>query len=119
MARSILKDNTAPLPSTSRRVSFAPEVTLHQIEVINPNKRRKTDGGASGYTSLSSESDFEVVHYLSQQELMKEDNDHLMNLSPVGIRNQDVQGDEFNDSSDDGNKPLTDSSDEESRMVVK
>ncbi|CCG24430.1 Spc105 protein [Candida orthopsilosis Co 90-125] len=115
MARSILKDNTAPLPSTSRRVSFAPEVTLHQIEVINPNKRRKTDGGASGYTSLSSESDFEVVHYSSQQELMKEDNDHLMNLSPVGIRNQDVQGDEFNDSSDDGNKPLTDSSDEESR----
>lgn len=115
MARSILKDNTAPLPSTSRRVSFAPEVTLHQIEVINPNKRRKTDGGASGYTSLSSESDFEVVHYLSQQELMKEDNDHLMNLSPVGIRNKDVQGDEFNDSSDDGSKPLTDSSDEENR----
>ncbi|KAI5966032.1 hypothetical protein KGF57_000668 [Candida theae] len=118
MARSILKDNTAPLPTTSRRVSFAPEVTLHQIEVINPNKRRKTDGGASGYTSLSSESDFEVVHYQSQQELMKEDsNDHLMSLSPVSIRHRKMLevGDEFDDSPDDGGKPLTDSSDEENR----
>ena len=101
MARSILKDNTAPLPSTSRRVSFAPEVTLHQIEVRNPNKRRKTDGGASGYASFSSESDFEIVHYLSQQELMKEDedevnnNDHLMNLSPIGIRAKDIDDVEF------------------------
>lgn len=119
MARSILKDNTAPLPSTSRRVSFAPEVTLHQIEVRNPNKRRKTDGGASGYASFSSESDFEIVHYLSQQELMKEDedevnnNDHLMNLSPIGIRAKDIDDVEFEDSPDDGSKPLTDSSDEE------
>ncbi|KAG5419909.1 hypothetical protein I9W82_001789 [Candida metapsilosis] len=130
MARSILKDNTAPLPSTtSRRVSFAPEVTLHQIEVRNPNKRRKTDGGASGYVSLSSESDFEVVHYSSQQELMKDKddeeqdsrkyNDHLMSLSPVSFRSkkkndgEDVNVDGFDDSPDDGGKPLTDSSDEE------
>lgn len=128
MARSILKDNTAPLPSTtSRRVSFAPEVTLHQIEVRNPNKRRKTDGGASGYVSLSSESDFEVVHYLSQQELMRDKddedsrnhNDHLMSLSPVSFRSKKKNGVEdvdggggFDDSPDDGGKPLTDSSDE-------
>ncbi|KAI5958472.1 hypothetical protein CANMA_004198 [Candida margitis] len=110
MAKSILKDNTAPLPSTSRRVSFAPEVTLHRIEVFNPNKRRKTDGGASGasgYSSSSSQSDFEVVHYSTRRELENEGDSELIDSS-----NKINEDGEFDGSSDDGSKPLTDSSDE-------
>ncbi|KAI5956977.1 hypothetical protein KGF54_000596 [Candida jiufengensis] len=94
MAKSILKDNTIPLTQNARRVSFAPEVTMHRIEITNPNKRRKTDGG---YSSPSSQSDFELSAIMSSQS-----NELIPLLAP----------DQIDQDEDDGSKPLTDSSDE-------
>lgn len=48
--KSILKDNTVPIFSNNRRVSFAPQVTLHQFNLVpyvsenSDNKRRRTMG---------------------------------------------------------------------------
>ncbi|ODV81950.1 Spc7-domain-containing protein [Suhomyces tanzawaensis NRRL Y-17324] len=43
-SKSILKDNTLPIPANKRRVSFAPEVTLHKFDFVpySDPKRRKT-----------------------------------------------------------------------------
>lgn len=48
--KSILKENTLPLASDKRRVSFAPEVTLHKFDLVpytllnHDTKRRRTMG---------------------------------------------------------------------------
>lgn len=57
-SKSILKDNTMPLLHDKRRVSFAPEVTLHKIDFLpSSSKRRKTIGFQpsvdSQYTDLN------------------------------------------------------------------
>ncbi|KAG7666073.1 uncharacterized protein J8A68_000329 [[Candida] subhashii] len=53
MKKSILKDNTLPLPNSNRRVSFAPDVTLHKFDLVS-NKRRKTIS-SNEITSTSSD----------------------------------------------------------------
>ncbi|KAK6466048.1 Spc7 kinetochore protein-domain-containing protein [Scheffersomyces coipomensis] len=50
-SKSILRDNTLPILNDKRRVSFAPEVTLHKFDFIptsenGTSKRRKTISGS-------------------------------------------------------------------------
>ncbi|CUM65651.1 uncharacterized protein PRCAT00003299001 [Priceomyces carsonii] len=80
-SKSILKDNTLPLLTSKRRVSFAPEVTLHKFDFIpSSGKRRKTIGFASesdAYedleTSDSAERGIEVLEDSSEDD----DNDDM------------------------------------------
>ncbi|KAG2733253.1 hypothetical protein G9P44_004243 [Scheffersomyces stipitis] len=97
--KSILKDNTLPILNNRRRVSFAPEVTLHKFDFVpytsqnGSNKRRKT---ISGFPSLSHGS----VGFEHE-------------ISVAGTENADVE--ELYNSPEDGLEMLvdSDSSDEE------
>ncbi|KAK6458139.1 Spc7 kinetochore protein-domain-containing protein [Scheffersomyces xylosifermentans] len=86
-SKSILKDNTLPILNNKRRVSFAPEVTLHKFDFVpygisqeaNSAKRRRT---ISGLPSLR----FENVEFIGSQESQEserdEDNDDNVDLTP-------------------------------------
>lgn len=131
MKKSILKENTLPLSQNGRRrVSFAPEVTLHRfpdISVVpptlastgissssslNPHKRRKTDGGASfSETELN-----EIISSSgSNSSLPSLSNDNSIFHSRGDFVNNGDGDDEVQDTEDDNDddKPLSDSSDED------
>ena len=131
MKKSILKENTLPLSQNGRRrVSFAPEVTLHRFPDIsavpptlastgissssslNPHKRRKTDGGASfSETELN-----EIISSSgSNSSLPSLSNDNSIFHSRGDFVNNGDGDDEVQDTEDDNDddKPLSDSSDED------
>ncbi|EGW30484.1 uncharacterized protein SPAPADRAFT_68579 [Spathaspora passalidarum NRRL Y-27907] len=88
-AKSILRDNTLPILNNKRRVSFAPEVTLHKIDIVG--KRRKTINGTfpqfdlqdvdAGDELLEDSSDEDVNQGQVENNVVENDEEQTMELT--------------------------------------
>ena len=112
-SKGILRDNTVPILGSRRRVSFAPEVTLHKFQNVEypSSKRRRTIGfqysdSGSATESTSSFSGYDIVgssgsteDVASGGEVEKQHNSDLANTRELLVDSSDLSEDSNNEES--------------------